>query len=90
MEYESPIDSRTWDAQSFRAFYTETLPVIYGYFLHRCGRKASEVEDLTQDTYMAAVREIRRGARIVAPVPWILGIARHKLMDHYRRQDRTE
>ncbi len=27
---------------------------------------------------------------MVAPIPWILGIARHKLVDHFRREERAE
>lgn len=27
---------------------------------------------------------------VAAPLPWVLGIARHKLLDHYRRQGRTD
>jgi RNA polymerase sigma-70 factor (ECF subfamily) len=39
---------------------------------------------------MAAVRELRRGRRVDAAIPWVYGIARHKLIDHYRRQERRE
>ena len=77
------------DRDAFRAFYDEALPRVYGYLLRRCGGTASVAEDLTQETFLAAVRELRRGRVVDAPVPWILGIARHKLLDHYRRSDRA-
>lgn len=73
----------------FRRFYSEALPRVYGYFLHRLGANQPLAEDLTQETFLAAVGEIRRGAKIAAPMPWILGIARHKLLDHLRRQRRA-
>jgi RNA polymerase sigma-70 factor (ECF subfamily) len=73
---------------SFRAFYDEALPRVYGYFLRRCGGVASVAEELTQETFTAAVRELRRGRAVEAPLPWIYGIARHKLLDHYRRERR--
>src|SRR5215204_929227 len=72
---------------AFRAFYDEALPRIYGYFLHRCGGSVPLAEDLTQETFLAAVRELRKGRRPDSPIPWIYGIARHKLLDHYRRHD---
>src|SRR5215216_4068506 len=75
---------------AFRAFYDEALPRIYGYFLHRCGGSVPLAEDLTQETFLAAVRELRKGRRPDSPIPWIYGIARHKLLDHYRRQERVE
>ena len=78
------------DPDAFRAFYKEALPRIYGYFLHRCGGSVSVAEDLTQETFLAAVRDLKKGSRVEAPMPWLYGIARHKLLDHYRRQEREE
>jgi RNA polymerase sigma-70 factor, ECF subfamily len=75
------------DSASFRAFYDEALPRVYGYLLRRCSGNVAIAEDLTQETFLAAVRELRKQRRIDAPVPWILGIARHKLVDHYRRSE---
>ena len=33
---------------------------------------------------------MKKERRPEAPIPWIYGIARHKLLDHYRRQERIE
>jgi RNA polymerase sigma-70 factor (ECF subfamily) len=63
---------------------------VYGYFLHRCGGSVAIAEDLTSETFLAAVRELKREKKVDAPVAWIYGIARHKLVDHYRRQEREE
>lgn len=76
------------DAESFGAFYDGALPRIYGYFLHRCGGSVAVAEDLTQETFLAAVAELRKRHRIRTPMAWIYGIARHKLLDYYRRQER--
>jgi RNA polymerase sigma-70 factor (ECF subfamily) len=76
---------RLSDPEVFRTLYEETLPGIYGYFLHRCGGMSSIAEDLTQETYLAAVRELRRGREVENPKGWLYGIARHKLLDHYRQ-----
>jgi RNA polymerase sigma-70 factor, ECF subfamily len=78
------------DPESFRAFYDDALPRVYGYFLHRCGGSAAVAEDLAQDTFLAAVAELKKHSGVRAPVPWIYGIARHKLLDHYRRQERAD
>jgi RNA polymerase sigma-70 factor, ECF subfamily len=78
------------DAAGFRALYDDALPRIYGYFLHRVGGAAPVAEDLTQETFLAAVTELRRGRRPGTPLPWLFGIARHKLLDHYRRQRRAD
>ena len=78
------------DPESFRAFYDDALPRVYGYFLHRCGGSVSVAEDLTQETFLAAVAELKKGKRIANPIAWIYGISRHKLVDHYRRQERAQ
>jgi RNA polymerase sigma-70 factor (ECF subfamily) len=41
-------------------------------------------EDLTQETFLAAVSQLQRGVVVEAPRPWLIGIARHRLIDHYR------
>ena len=78
------------DPEAFRGFYERALPRIYGYFLHRGGGPAALAEDLTQETFLAAVAELKKGRRVDTPIPWIYGIARHKLLDHYRKQERVE
>src|SRR5262245_15788032 len=76
------------EPESFGAFYDDALPRIYGYFLHRCGGSVQVAEDLTQETFLAAVNELKKRRRVKTPMGWIYGIARHKLLDHYRRQER--
>ena len=83
-----PDVGRLHDPEQFRVFYADALPRVYGYFLYRCGGEIALAEDLTQETFLAAVAELRRGATVVSPGSWILGIARHKLLDHFRRQRR--
>jgi RNA polymerase sigma-70 factor, ECF subfamily len=78
------------DARSFGAFYDDALPHIYGYFLHRCGGSVTLAEDLTQETFVAAVAELANDRQVTSPTAWIHGIARHKLIDHYRQQERVE
>ena len=92
MEISAPAVEASLDTSpdAFRAFYEEALPRVYGYFLHRCGGAAPVAEDLTQETFLAAVAELQKGKRVATPIAWIYGIARHKLIDHYRAQERVE
>lgn len=64
--------------------YDEALPIVYGYFGRRCGDRAV-AEDLTSETFLAAMDAARKPAPPPMTVPWLLGVARHKLADHYRR-----
>lgn len=70
------------------AWFDDALPRIFGYFLPRVGGRIAVAEDLTQETILAAVRSGHGPSRPDAVMPWLFGIARHKLMDHYRREDR--
>jgi len=69
--------------------YERALPHVYGYLLRRCGSVAV-AEDLTAETFLAAVAAIRDGSAPRVEVGWLIGIARHKLVDHWRRQEREQ
>lgn len=67
--------------------YDRALPDVYGYLVSRCG-SAAVAEDLTSETFLAAVDAVRRHAVDDLTVAWLIGVARHKLVDHWRRQGR--
>jgi RNA polymerase sigma-70 factor, ECF subfamily len=74
--------------EDFVAFYETTVVEVYRYVFTRCGRCAQVAEDLTQEVYLAAVAAVRRGALPDLHVSWLIGVARHKLVDFYRRDER--
>ena len=78
------------DAEGFPGFFEQSLPRVYGYLLARCGGRVVVAEDLCQETFLAAVNELRKGRIVETPAAWIFGIARHKLLDHYRRSRQLE
>ena len=69
------------------SLYDRALPQVYGYLLPRCG-SAALAEDLTAETFMAAVSAATRRAVPDLTVAWLVGVARHKLVDHWRRRER--
>ena len=68
--------------------YDRALPDVYGYLLPRC-HNATTAEDLTAETFLAAVVAVRSGTAVLN-VAWLIGIARHKLVDHWRSAAREE
>lgn len=70
------------------SLYDTALPQVYGYLLARCGQRAL-AEDLTAETFLAAVRAEADGGPPTT-VGWLIGTARHKLVDHWRRREREE
>jgi RNA polymerase sigma-70 factor (ECF subfamily) len=69
--------------------YDRALPQVYGYLVARCGSGAV-AEDLTAETFLAAVTAVKRGTVPLLTTAWLIGVARHKLVDHWRRQAREE
>jgi RNA polymerase sigma-70 factor (ECF subfamily) len=41
-------------------------------------------EDLTAETFLAAVSAVQRDTVPDLTVAWLVGVARHKLVDHWR------
>ncbi|MCW2742668.1 MAG: putative polymerase sigma factor, sigma-70 family [Blastococcus sp.] len=70
------------------SLYDRALPEVYGYLLARCGQRAL-AEDLTAESFLAAVRAEADGGPPTT-VAWLIGVARHKLVDHWRRLEREE
>jgi RNA polymerase sigma-70 factor (ECF subfamily) len=69
--------------------YDEALPRVYGYLLSRTGDRVL-AEDLAADSFLAAAEAVCRGTAPTPSTQWLIGVARHKLADHWRRQERAE
>jgi RNA polymerase sigma-70 factor (ECF subfamily) len=67
--------------------YDDALRHVYGYLLSRCDGRAV-AEDLTEETFLAAVDAVRGQNPPAMSTGWLIGVARHKLADHWRRQAR--
>jgi RNA polymerase sigma-70 factor (ECF subfamily) len=65
------------------------LPQVYGYLVLRCG-SVTVAEDLTAETFMAAVAATKQRRVSEMTVGWLVGVARHKLVDHWRRVAREQ
>ena len=84
------------DTSAFLELYDDALPHVYGYLARRCANAAT-AEDLTAETFMAAVAALHNnnnagasGNRLDLNIAWLIGTARHKLIDHWRRTERRK
>jgi RNA polymerase sigma-70 factor, ECF subfamily len=57
--------------------------------LSRYGSRAV-AEELTSETFLGAVGACRRTAAPPVSTTWLIRVARHKLVDHWRRREREE
>ncbi|OXM74466.1 MULTISPECIES: RNA polymerase sigma factor [Amycolatopsis] len=69
--------------------YETALPEVYGYLLARCGDRGV-AEELTSETFLGAVSACQNPGAPPVSTPWLIGVARHKLVDHWRRREREE
>ncbi|MEU8630839.1 sigma-70 family RNA polymerase sigma factor [Amycolatopsis sp. NPDC048633] len=69
--------------------YETALPEVYGYLLSRCGDRTL-AEELTSETFLGAVAACRKEYAPPVSTGWLIGVARHKLADHWRRKEREE
>ena len=78
------------DDAGFEAWYRRSLPRVYSYLVSRSGGDVALAEDLTQQTFIAAIDQRSRFDGRSDTITWLCGIARHKLADHFRAIERDE
>jgi RNA polymerase sigma-70 factor, ECF subfamily len=62
---------------------------LRGYFARRVGTATAEVEDLVQETLLAVHLKRDSYDRSLPFTPWAYALARYKLIDHFRRRNRS-
>jgi RNA polymerase sigma-70 factor (ECF subfamily) len=75
--------------QQLLAIYDRALPQVYGYLRARV-RDDTIAEDITAETFLAAVGAVRERRVPDLTVAWLVTVARNKLVDHWRRTAREE
>ena len=78
------------DDAAFESWYRRTVPRVYSYLVSRSGGDVDLAEDLTQQTFVAAIDQRSRYDGRSDTITWLCGIARHKLADHFRAIERDE
>jgi RNA polymerase sigma-70 factor (ECF subfamily) len=87
---QGELEAAFTDEAAFRAWYDQALPRVYAFLAARCGGPGALAEELTQQTFVEAVRHRARFDGRSDVVTWLCAIGRHKLADHYRRLEREE
>ncbi len=63
---------------------------LYGFIRARVAGDRDVAADIYQETFVSVVKDVHRVERVENLWSWLLGVARHKLADFYRRQVREE
>jgi len=81
---------RVASLEAFRRFYADSSTTVYRYLVRATLGDRATAEDLTQETFAAVIVAARAGRADALTLPWVMGVARHKLVDHYRRVEREQ
>jgi RNA polymerase sigma-70 factor (ECF subfamily) len=68
------------------AVYRETIDALYAYTARHSGGDRTLAEDVTQETWLRAVREWRRSGPPDKPLAWLITVAHNLLASYYRRR----
>ena len=83
------------DEGAWRTWYDETFDALYAYILWRCGGRHDRADEVAQETWLTAVREVRRFDPVLGSFSaWLCGVAgnvlRHQLRRHQRLRKREQ
>lgn len=76
------------DAQSWVTLFRATLPELYAFVARRVGGERTLAEDVTQETWLRAVKAWREQGRPEEPLAWLKTTARNLLLNHFRDERR--
>lgn len=77
------------DRKATAEFVSRYADQVYRYVVARLIPRTDLVEDLVQDIFLAAWEHLESFRNESSLEAWLLGIARHKLEDHYRTRLRA-
>jgi len=66
--------------------YRDTIDALYAYAARHSGGDRTLAEDVTQETWLRAVREWRRSGPPEKPLAWLIAVAHNLLASYYRRR----
>ncbi len=74
------------DAQAFARLYDRHERPVFRFLLRSLAGNKAQAEELLQDTWMSVVRSAPTYTSQARFTTWLYGIARNKLIDHWRAQ----
>lgn len=78
------------DSKAHSDLLRAITPLLRAFFGRRMQNGSADVEDLVQDALIAVHTRRDSFDRERAFTPWLFSIARHKLVDHFRRSHRHQ
>jgi RNA polymerase sigma-70 factor, ECF subfamily len=78
------------DERAWHAWYDESFDGLYAYVLWRSAGRRDQADEVVQETWLTAVRQIRRfDPRKGSFLAWLRGLSVNVMRHHVRRQERN-
>ena len=77
------------DRKATADFVARHADAVYSYVRARLAPRHDEVEDLVQEVFLSAWQSLGQYRATGSLQAWVMGIARHKVEDHYRQRLRA-
>jgi RNA polymerase sigma-70 factor (ECF subfamily) len=76
------------DPKAIETLYVAYFDRLYSYVFHSVKRNHEAAEDIVQNVFVSAIRSATRFKGQSKIYTWLAGIAHHKIIDYYRREQR--
>jgi RNA polymerase sigma-70 factor (ECF subfamily) len=73
------------DENTLLQTYRDSVHALYRFVSLRCGGDRALAEDVTQETWLRAVKAWRDQGLPDSPIAWLKTVARNLLLNHFRR-----
>ncbi len=77
----------SFSASDLASIYDETIAELYGFVSRRCDGQRALAEDITQETWLRAVRNWNRQGLPNNPIGWLTTVARNLILNQLRRKE---
>lgn len=78
--------TRSPSEEEIRRIYRDTIDPLFGFVVRRCDGDRDLAEDVTQDTWLRAVRAWRDDGVPERPLAWLCTVAARLVANHRRRK----
>lgn len=88
MDMNRSNQSESQSQENLAVLWSKVYPMVSAY-VHSLLVSFHDAEDVIQDVAVTMAKQFDRYDPSRDPVPWVLGIAHHKAVDHLRAMNRT-
>jgi RNA polymerase sigma-70 factor, ECF subfamily len=79
---------RRGDKEAIKTIFNTNFDKLYSFVFHEVEQNHAITEDIVQETFLSAIKSATKFKGTSHIYTWLVGIAHHKIADHYRHTKR--